>query len=293
MPDIPFVDSHVHFWDLNHPTLVYTWLLKEDVHPVLGDVRPIRQERYAGDEFAKEIRFANVSKVVHVWCGDFAGSADPVDETRWLEDEARRTGLPHAIIAFADLRDPKVETVLEGHATASQRVCGVRSEYMPRDAESDQAFVRGYRSLEKFALVANLGCRWEDMTTVRDLAGSFEATTILLDHAGHPHPRDPAYLEHWRHGLTIAAERENVWCKISGFGFRDHDWTLDSIRPLVLHCIETFGVERCVMGSDWPVHKLYSSYDALLAAFAEIISDFSADEQLALFSKNAERLFRI
>ncbi|MFV2064205.1 MAG: amidohydrolase family protein, partial [Chloroflexota bacterium] len=46
-------------------------------------------------------------------------------------------------------------------------------------------------------------------------------------------------------------------------------------------------------GSNWPVDRLYSSYGDVVSAYAQIISGFSQDEQMALFSGNAERIFRI
>ena len=61
----------------------------------------------------------------------------------------------------------------------------------------------------------------------------------------------------------------------------------------MLTCIETFGVERSFFGTNWPVDRLYSSYGDVLDAFEEIIKGFSPDERVALFSGNAERIFRI
>ena len=58
-------------------------------------------------------------------------------------------------------------------------------------------------------------------------------------------------------------------------------------------CIETFGVERSFFGTNWPVDRLYSSYPDVVNAYAEIIKGFSRTEQEHMFSKNAERIFRI
>ena len=81
--------------------------------------------------------------------------------------------------------------------------------------------------------------------------------------------------------------------KISGLGMCDPHWTVDSIRPWVMTCIETFGVERSFFGTNWPVDRLYSSYPDVLNAYAAIIAGFSRTEQEALFFANAERIFRI
>ena len=48
-----------------------------------------------------------------------------------------------------------------------------------------------------------------------------------------------------------------------------------------------------MFGTNWPVDKLYSTYDRLIDAYTEIIADFSDDEKRNMFSRNAERLYRI
>jgi predicted TIM-barrel fold metal-dependent hydrolase len=73
----------------------------------------------------------------------------------------------------------------------------------------------------------------------------------------------------------------------------DRRWTVDSLRPWVLGSIEAFGTERSFFGSNWPVDRMYSSYGDVVDAYAELIADFTPAEQRALFSENAERIFRI
>ena len=55
MTDLPFVDSHVHFWDLKHPTLRWVWLEPEFVHPLMGDIDGLKRLRYAADEYIGEV----------------------------------------------------------------------------------------------------------------------------------------------------------------------------------------------------------------------------------------------
>ncbi len=52
-------------------------------------------------------------------------------------------------------------------------------------------------------------------------------------------------------------------------------------------------MDRVVFGTNWPVDRMFSSYPDLVNAYAKIISGFTRDEQLAMFSHNAEKLFRI
>ena len=50
-----------------------------------------------------------------------------------------------------------------------------------------------------------------------------------------------------------------------------------SIRPYVEEAIAAFGVERCMFASNFPVDKLFSSYDAIFDAFKEITAGLFAD----------------
>src|SRR5438067_137349 len=63
---LPFVDTHVHYWDLKDPKLRYAWLERDWVHPILGDIDGLKVLKYMADQFIAETRFQNVSKAVHV-----------------------------------------------------------------------------------------------------------------------------------------------------------------------------------------------------------------------------------
>ena len=132
-----------------------------------------------------------------------------------------------------------------------------------------------------------------DMEKLRALANMFPGITIVVDHTGMPGERTDEEFEMWKAGVAAAATCDNVRWKISGLGMGDNDWTVDSIRRYVLTSIETFGVERCFFATNWPVDWLWSTYDELVDAYTEIVSDFSRDERAALFSANAEALYRI
>jgi predicted TIM-barrel fold metal-dependent hydrolase len=290
MAQLPFVDTHVHLWDLNHPDLHYSWLLPDAIHPVMGDIDEIKVPLYGAEEFLAETADANVAKIVHVQAA--LGIEDPVNETIWLEQAAQRTGAPHAIVAHIDLRAADVEAEIARHQTASPRVRGVR-DFAEGDYLADPDFARGYAALGRHGLVCDLDCAWEDMAKARDLANAHPDTIVVLDHAGFPRERTPEYFANWRCGIRALAEAPSARCKISGLGMCDNDWTVDSIRPWFESCLETFGVERCVLGSNWPVDKMFSTYNAVIDAYAEIVSSLSRDEQVALFSGNADRVFNL
>lgn len=73
----------------------------------------------------------------------------------------------------------------------------------------------------------------------------------------------------------------------------DHEWTTESVRPLVESCIEIFGVQRCMFGSNFPVDSLHASYSRIWNAFESIAAQLSENEQRQLFAENAAAFYRI
>ena len=290
MDKLDFVDTHVHFWDLQHPDLTYTWLEPDFLHPQIGpQLDEIKGKNYVAEDLIAESRTANMTKAVHVQAA--LGIEDPVKESQWLQEAAGRTGVPHAIVAYSNLKMPDVEDELARHVEYPN-VRGIR-DFSDGDYLVEPDFHRGYALLEKFGLVASLDVEWEGMRKLRELALKFPNITVVLDHCGSPKQRTDEYFKNWRESLTALAEADNVVCKISGLGMCDWNWTTDSVRRWVLHCIEAFGPSRCVFATNWPVDKLFSTYDVLIDAYTEIVADFNQDEKVAMFSGNAERLYRI
>ncbi len=289
MARLPFVDTHVHFSDMQNPNLRYVWLEPGWKHPILGDIEGIQAQRYWADEFIAETRFANVKKSIHVQAA--LGIADPVEETKWLQAFADRLGHPHGIVAECHLAQPDAEEVIARHMQyANMR--GIR-DFGAGDYPRDPAWRAGYRHLRTHDLVACLDSSPETYGSIKDLAQAFPDIVISLDHAGFPRRRDAEYFAMWKRELANLAQAPNVVIKISGLGMCDPTWTVESWRPWVLYCIETFGIDRAFFGTNWPVDRLYSSYPDVLNAYAEIISDFSENDQVKLFSANAERIFRV
>ncbi len=290
MDKLAFVDAHVHFYDMQHPELVYGHWQPGVPHPALGEqIQRLAERNYLAEDYIAETRNANVTKAIHVQAA--IGSPDPVTETEWLQTAADRTGFPHAIVAYADLRDPGVEAVLERHCQ-SPNMRGIR-DFSYGDYLVAPDFQRGFAHLEKYNLVSSIAVTWQDMGKLRDLAGKYPNVMIVVDHTGLPEERTDEYFALWKGGLEVAATCDNIRWKISGLGMSDQTWTLNSIRRWVLASIETFGVERCIFGTNWPVDWLWSTYDNQIDAYTEIVSGFSRDEQVALFSRNAEKLYRI
>ena len=290
---IPFIETHHHLWELDR--FHYDWLTDPGWpghNALLGDYKMIRSTIGAPWRFFKEFYGANVIKSVHVEAA-YAGP-DALEETVWLEQVAQEFGFPNALVVFCDIEADGAEAKLDEHLAASDRVRGVRIRAHPQDG-GGAAFKAGYQALAKRNLSYELNASPGVILSGRDVAAAFPDTQVILGHAGFPVQRDDDYFKLWRSEISALAEVEHVSAKVSGFGMADNRWTVDSIRPWVLHMIEAFGPERIMFGTNWPVDILYATYLEQTDAYRRIIAEagFSREEQEAMLHRNAERLYRI
>lgn len=293
MSDAGLIDTHVHFWDLAATDRRYPWLAAGVAHPVLGDIEAIKCPRYDLAAFWAEARFSGVTSVVHVEAD--ARSEDPVAETRWLEASRQANGEPSAMVVRARLASPDLEATLEEQC----RYPGVRGirdfDLMAGLADpTRRAQVEaGLDLLQQRRLVCDVDCAWEAMETLREAAESRPGLVMVLEHFGYPRARDRAYFEQWRAAVRSLAVAPGVRCKISGMGMTDRRWTVESLRPWVETCLESFGPARCVFGSNWPVDRIGASYDAYVDAFLKLVDSLSASEREAVCRGNAIGIYRL
>jgi predicted TIM-barrel fold metal-dependent hydrolase len=290
---IPFVETHHHVWDLDR--FEYGWLQDPGTsghNAVLGDYKMIRSTIGEPRRFFKEFYGQNVLKSVHVEAG--SSSPDPVEETSWLEQVANEYGMPNAIVAYCDIERPGAEAELDRHLEASRRVAGIRIREHPDDPNT-APFKAGYAALAARGLSYELNASPGKLLSGLDTAAATPNVQVILGHAGLPMRRDADYFSQWMSEISLLAEVENVACKISGLGMGDNRWTIESIRPWVLHCIDAFGVDRSMFGTNWPVDILYGTYLEQVDAYRVIIAQagFSKDDQAKMLNRNAERFYRI
>jgi predicted TIM-barrel fold metal-dependent hydrolase len=294
------VDPHIHLWDLK--THHYPWLANPGVSFV-GDARELKHDYLLAD-LLREAGEVEVLKVVHVEANH--DPADPVEETRWLQglaNEAGSRGMPNGIVAGVDLSAPNAAQVLEGHA-AFANTRGIRQilnvhenklfDYIGRHLMRDSVWRENFALLRRYDMSFDMQIYPSQMDEAVALAQAHADTQIIINHAGMFVDRSSvAGYRAWRDGMRKLAGCPNVTVKLSGFAMFDHQWTVESLRPYVLETIDAFGVERAMFASNFPVDRLFGSYEDLWRAYASIVADASVAEKDALFRRNAERVYRI
>lgn len=291
------VDAHHHLWDLE--AVRYPWLMARGVRRFFGDPTPIQQD-YLVDDFRTDAGDYVIDASVHIQVGVAAG--DEVRETAWLQETAEREGLPSAIVAFVELERPDAMDIVEQHR-AFARVRGMR-QIVGRSDEEDAKTGSGKliadpRWREHLAAIGDLGLSFDLQLTpgqipaVAEVLAAVPGTRVALCHCGSPWDQTPSGLESWRRGIELLAELPQISVKISGLGMFDHDWTVDSIRPIVEACIDAFGPERAMFGSNFPVDRLHADFATVWGAYETITAGLSAADRRQLFGDTARAFYRI
>ena len=294
MFELPFIDAHVHLWDLSR--LRYAWLT-----PPFGEGGPNGNvaaiaSTYLPDDYRREAAKWNVAGMVHVDAG--AAPEQALDETDWLQDMADREGLPSGIVAYAALESPDAETALFDHSRR-RNVRGIRQivswhrdahrTYTARDLTQDEAWRAGFALLKKYDLSFDLQAYPGQFAAMASLIERHPETPVILNHAGTGVDGDVE----WRRAMRMLALLPNVSVKISGLGFVYRTLETAAVRARVLATIDIFGADRCMFASDFPTDRLFGGFDETLLNYAHAVADFSESERRALFARNANRIYRL
>lgn len=298
MTAIPFVDAHVHLWDLSH--IRYPWLTPPfaDDGPN-GSAAAIASD-YGVAHYRAELARWNVVGAVHIDAG--AHPDDALRETAWLEALAGDTGLPTGIVGYAQLDAEDADAQLAAQA-AHPRVRGIRQivnwhadaarSYTPRDVTLDAAWQAGFARLAAHGLSFDLQCYPGQTRALAPLFERHPDIPVIVNHLGMPVMTDVDGLDDWRRGLAALSRLPQVAIKLSGLGFIYRDWTPERVRPFLREAIDLFGTDRCLFASDAPTDRLFAPIDRYMEAYHAIAQELPEAAQRDLFGRNANRIYRL
>jgi predicted TIM-barrel fold metal-dependent hydrolase len=278
------VDAHIHLWD---PA-------RADWYPYLAGQRELDMgdisgmcRRYDQPTYFSESANWNVEKFVHVAA---ASSEHTADETRELDELAQATGHPDAIIGGVDPTQPiaDVERLLDEQMKSS-RFRGIR----PMGGTMGAPDADVLRALSERDLVFELMAHPDQLEAAATVLADQADLTVVVEHAGWPTSNEPEEFALWQRGITaLASLGDNVHCKLSGLAMPLHSMEASALGPWIEHCLESFGVDRCMFASNFPVDAMHGTFDELYSGFDQVTAGLDASARDRLFAANAERLYR-
>jgi predicted TIM-barrel fold metal-dependent hydrolase len=274
------IDTHLHLIDLS--ALRYPWLVGV----------PALNRDFSYQEYSTQARRAGIEAALHMEV-----DVDPADieaETGRVKAQSLEKGsLLRGAIASCRPEDLGFAAYLE-RQQIDPFVKGFRRvlHVMPDELSDSALFRQNIKRLAGTGLTFDLVVLPHQIPRAIALVDLAPDVQFVLDHCGVPDIKGNG--EHpWREHMAEISRRPNIIGKISGIvAYADAgSWTVESLRPYAEHTIESFGWDRVVWGSDWPVCTLGGGLATWVAATHALIAGASPDERAKLLSDNARRMW--
>jgi len=271
------IDSHQHFW--RYDPVRDQWI---------NDQMAVLKRDFLPQDLSQELKANGMDGCVAV-------QADQSEkETLFLLELAEKNEIIRGVVGWVDLSAPNVAERLEFFSNYDQ-LCGFRhivqaepdDRFMLRDP-----FLRGIEHLGEFGFTYDILIYTHQFPAAIELVSKFPDQPFVLDHLGKP-PIKAKQFQSWAQHIKVLASNRNVYCKVSGMVTEAdwQHWQADDFKPYLDLLFQTFGVERLMFGSDWPVCLLAGSYGKVVELVANYTQKLTALEQKKIFGLNAMRFY--
>ena len=276
------IDTHLHIVDQD--ALAYPWL---------ANAGPLNRNA-SYEEYAREAKRLGVAAVLHMEV-DVADSDIEAETDNVARIAARDGSLLVGAIAACRPEEQGFAAYLE-RTRENSIVKGFRRvlHVMSDDLSRSPLFRENIKRLAGTGLTFDIVAKPHQLPIVAELVDLAPDVQFVLDHCGVPDIKGEAY-QPWAKNITEIARRPNLVGKLSGIvAYTDTEtWTLDTIRPYADHTIASFGFDRMVWGSDWPVCTLAGTLSTWVGATHALLEGASKEEKAKLLSSNAIRLWNL
>jgi L-fucono-1,5-lactonase len=278
----PIIDAHHHLWDPARSD--YPWLTDE-----LAAVR----RRFGPEDLAPLIQSAGIDRTILVQ------TLSSRAETTELLATAAKHDFIAGVVGWVDLADPGVaEAIAEQRAdVGGSRLVGIRHQVQD---EPDRAWLlrpevsRGIGAVGAAGLTYDLLVRPRELPAALTTVRAHPSVGFVVDHLAKP-PIRTGRLEPWLSLIRPFGELDNVAAKLSGLVTEANwrGWRVDDLRPFVDGALQTFGPDRLLFGSDWPLCLLAASYQEVFEAVQSATEGLSPTERDQVFGETARRVYRL
>jgi L-fuconolactonase len=273
------IDAHQHFW--KYDPVRDGWIteempvIKRDFLP--GDLQPLLEE--------------------NSFDGCVAVQADQSEiETNFLLALAKENNFIKGVVGWIDLCNENSSETLSYYRQFNL-LKGFRHILQ---GEKDRAFMlrpafmNGIGALKEFNFTYDILIFPDQLQYIPGWVRNFPGQKFVIDHIAKPYIKDKE-INDWRKDITAVARHENVYCKISGMVTEADwkNWRQEDLTPYLDVVVESFGMDRIMYGSDWPVCLLAGSYNNVLNVVTNYFSSFTENEKQKIFGRNAIEFYNL
>ena len=273
------IDAHQHFWIYNNRE--FGWI---------DDSMAALRRNFLPEDLTPELRTSGFQGSVVVQ------TRQTLEETNWLLGLADAHESILGVVGWADLCGPDIRSqlkTLSGH----RKLVGLR--HIVQSEADDRfllqpEFLRGIEMLEDFDLAFDILIYTKHLPVADEFVRKFPRQRFVLDHMAKPPIRN-GQIDAWASGIRRLSEMPNVFCKLSGLVTEADwkSWTREEIIPYLDVALASFGADRLMIGSDWPVCLVAASYAKVISIVKDYISERVPKHAGNVLGGNAQRFWRL
>ncbi|RVT81996.1 amidohydrolase [Rhodobacteraceae bacterium CCMM004] len=272
------IDAHQHYW---HPARGdYDWMPKDNA--ILNRV-------YLPSDLTPTLREEGIAGTVLVQ------AAATVEETEYMLGIADATPSVLGVVGWINFEQPSHLHHLKRLAN-HPKFKGVRP--MIQDIPDVDWMLRddvqwGFRALCDLDLSLDALGFPQHLDNFATLLARYPDMRTVVDHCMKPQFGPDEDFDTWAAGMARLSDL-GAWCKLSGLVTEaGAGWDVEMLRPYARHVIDTFGAERVMWGSDWPVCQLAAAYDDWCAAAHQMTEHYDATASARIFGGSAIEFYRL
>lgn len=270
------IDSHIHLWD--QTVLRYPWL---------------ESEAELGRPFLPADLHASGGPPEWVMVQAAAQTDDELAELRWIASLASSDPALVGMVVHAPVENGSAVRGLVERLADMRLAVGIRRLIQDEGAgfALTPGFIEGVRVVGAAGLPFDICVRAAERADVAQLVDACPDVSFVLDHLAKPAIADGEW-EPWVSQLAELAQRPNLTCKLSGSTSEaGRGWRESAVRPYLMQALETFGPNRCMFGSDWPVASVTTEYRRWFDLVSDAVSGCSQAEVDAVFAGTAAQVY--
>lgn len=272
------IDSHQHFWEYN--PIRDSWI---------DESMQVIRRNFLPKDLKPILKNNNINGCVAVQANQSE------DETKFLLELAKENPFIKGVIGWVDLCAEDVEERL-AYFSENKNLKGVRHivQAEANDFMLRKDFQNGISKLQQFGLTYDILIYSSQLPAAIKLVEKFPNQAFVVDHLAKPNIKD-GIITDWQKEIELLSKFKNVYCKISGM-FTEADWNnwkATDFNQYLTIIFNTFGIDRVLFGSDWPVCLLAVPYKQQIKLIENYISKFTIIEQKKIMGENAQQFYKL
>ena len=261
------LDTHHHLWDLSLRS--YDWIteLPED------ESIKINRNFLINDLDAQ----ANKNNVTGTICVQAHQSEE---EALWLLEIAKNSDLIKGVVCWVDLKNSNIGLFLDKYQMY-EKFCGIRHVWHDEKNEDwimDPKVIEGLKTLSERQINFDFLVRPNHLKYIFEVYEKIPKLNGVIDHIAKPKIIENIF-EPWAENISELSKIDSLNCKISGMVEEmNESQGISILKNYTDHVIESFGDDKVMYGSNWPVCLTKKSYSEVLEIAKTISNNLDSEK---------------